>query len=402
MAATTSRPARSARTSSRATRACWRTVISRCAYSTSALPASVKPPRRAGRSNSRWPISSSSRPMTWLMAGCVRPRALAASGEAALLDDGQEGLELVDIHKLNPSSSAASAATRWYGLTWSVSIHHLDLFSNSPLVQSRHEQRTPADVTVFDTTLRDGEQAPGFSMSPADKVRLASQLERLGVDVIEAGFPIASAADFEGVAAVARAVRRAGVAALARAVARGRLDGLGTPCASQRAPAHARLPRHLGSPPVGQAAHLPRRMPRPGGGGGAAGSGPVRRRRVLRRRRHAQRSRLPVRGRRGGGRRRGHHHQPARHGRLRAARRHHPDVRGRGRRVGAGRGALGPLPQRPRPGRRQLAGRRAGRGAPGGVHHQRHRRTRRQRGARRNRHGPRGARRCPRLRAPVS
>ena len=75
-----------------------------------------------------------------------------------------------------------------------------------------------AAITVFDTTLRDGEQAPGFSMSPTDKVRLASQLERLGVDVIEAGFPIASGTDFEGVAAVARAVRSPIIAALARAV----------------------------------------------------------------------------------------------------------------------------------------------------------------------------------------
>ena len=73
-------------------------------------------------------------------------------------------------------------------------------------------------ITVFDTTLRDGEQAPGFSMSPADKVRLAGQLERLGVDVIEAGFPIASSADFEGVVAVSRAVRTPVIAALARAV----------------------------------------------------------------------------------------------------------------------------------------------------------------------------------------
>lgn len=73
-------------------------------------------------------------------------------------------------------------------------------------------------VRVFDTTLRDGEQAPGFSMSPADKVRLATQLDRLGVDIIEAGFPIASATDFEGVAAVARAVKTPVVAALARAV----------------------------------------------------------------------------------------------------------------------------------------------------------------------------------------
>jgi 2-isopropylmalate synthase len=73
-------------------------------------------------------------------------------------------------------------------------------------------------VAVFDTTLRDGEQAPGFSMGPADKVRLAGQLERLGVTVIEAGFPVASAADFEGVTAVSRAVRSVSVAALARAV----------------------------------------------------------------------------------------------------------------------------------------------------------------------------------------
>jgi 2-isopropylmalate synthase len=73
-------------------------------------------------------------------------------------------------------------------------------------------------VAIFDTTLRDGEQAPGFSMSPADKVQLAGQLERLGVTIIEAGFPVASPADFEGVVAVSRAVRRASVAALARAV----------------------------------------------------------------------------------------------------------------------------------------------------------------------------------------
>ncbi|MEZ5421298.1 MAG: 2-isopropylmalate synthase [Vicinamibacterales bacterium] len=73
-------------------------------------------------------------------------------------------------------------------------------------------------IRIFDTTLRDGEQAPGFSMSPADKVRLAGQLEKLGVDIIEAGFPIASSADFEGVAAVARAVRTPIIAALARAV----------------------------------------------------------------------------------------------------------------------------------------------------------------------------------------
>jgi 2-isopropylmalate synthase len=72
-------------------------------------------------------------------------------------------------------------------------------------------------VTVFDTTLRDGEQAPGFSMDRDEKVRLARQLDALGVDVIEAGFPIASVGDAEAVAAVAAAVRRPIIAALARA-----------------------------------------------------------------------------------------------------------------------------------------------------------------------------------------
>lgn len=71
-------------------------------------------------------------------------------------------------------------------------------------------------VTVFDTTLRDGEQAPGFSLRVDDKVRLAKQLERLGVDVVEAGFPIASESDAEAVRQVALALDRPIVAALAR------------------------------------------------------------------------------------------------------------------------------------------------------------------------------------------
>ncbi|NDQ55938.1 MAG: 2-isopropylmalate synthase, partial [Acidipila sp.] len=74
-----------------------------------------------------------------------------------------------------------------------------------------------ARIIIFDTTLRDGEQSPGCSMNLAEKLRLARQLERLGVDVIEAGFPIASDGDFEAVAAVAREIRTPIVAALARA-----------------------------------------------------------------------------------------------------------------------------------------------------------------------------------------
>jgi 2-isopropylmalate synthase len=76
---------------------------------------------------------------------------------------------------------------------------------------------TGARVVVFDTTLRDGEQSPGCSMNLPEKVRMARQLDRLGVDVIEAGFPIASTGDFEAVREVAKQVRRPAIAALARA-----------------------------------------------------------------------------------------------------------------------------------------------------------------------------------------
>jgi len=62
-------------------------------------------------------------------------------------------------------------------------------------------------ITVFDTTLRDGEQSPGCSMNHQEKLRLAHQLDRLGVDVIEAGFPIASEGDFEAVKAIANVIR---------------------------------------------------------------------------------------------------------------------------------------------------------------------------------------------------
>lgn len=73
-------------------------------------------------------------------------------------------------------------------------------------------------IQVFDTTLRDGEQAPGFSMTAAEKLRLAQQLDRLGVDIIEAGFPISSDGDFEAVRMIAGVVRRPIIAGLARAI----------------------------------------------------------------------------------------------------------------------------------------------------------------------------------------
>ena len=74
----------------------------------------------------------------------------------------------------------------------------------------------PARVLIFDTTLRDGEQAPGCSMNLEEKLGLARQLAKLGVDVIEAGFPIASKGDFEAVRAVAKEVRGPIICGLAR------------------------------------------------------------------------------------------------------------------------------------------------------------------------------------------
>ena len=72
-------------------------------------------------------------------------------------------------------------------------------------------------VYIFDTTLRDGEQSPGVSLNTNEKIQIARQLARLGVDIIEAGFPISSPGDFEGVRAVAREVKGVTVAGLARA-----------------------------------------------------------------------------------------------------------------------------------------------------------------------------------------
>ncbi len=82
---------------------------------------------------------------------------------------------------------------------------------------------TPSEsdrVVIFDTTLRDGEQSPGASMNLQEKLRIAAVLEEMGVDIIEAGFPIASNGDFEAVHEIAKAVRTPVIAGLARATRR--------------------------------------------------------------------------------------------------------------------------------------------------------------------------------------
>src|SRR5881409_2298666 len=75
----------------------------------------------------------------------------------------------------------------------------------------------PNRVLIFDTTLRDGEQSPGISLNTQEKLEIAQQLAKLGVDVIEAGFPITSPGDFEAVQAISRQVEGPVITGLARA-----------------------------------------------------------------------------------------------------------------------------------------------------------------------------------------
>jgi len=73
-------------------------------------------------------------------------------------------------------------------------------------------------VLIFDTTLRDGEQAPGASMNENEKIEIAFVLERLGVDIIEAGFPVISKGDFDSVKTVAEHIKSSIVCGLARSI----------------------------------------------------------------------------------------------------------------------------------------------------------------------------------------
>ena len=73
-------------------------------------------------------------------------------------------------------------------------------------------------VYIFDTTLRDGEQAPGASMNEKEKLEVAFALERLGVDIIEAGFPVISKGDFSAVKSVAKHIKTSTVCGLARSI----------------------------------------------------------------------------------------------------------------------------------------------------------------------------------------
>src|SRR6059058_1941764 len=82
-----------------------------------------------------------------------------------------------------------------------------------------HSDASKDRVLIFDTTLRDGEQSPGASMTLEEKMQVAELLDEMGVDIIEAGFPIASNGDFEAVSEIAKVVKNSVVCGLARASA---------------------------------------------------------------------------------------------------------------------------------------------------------------------------------------
>ena len=102
-------------------------------------------------------------------------------------------------------------------------------------------------VIIFDTTLRDGEQSPGATMTFEEKLQVADLLDEMGVDVIEAGFPIASDGDFEAVSEIARRTEHSVIAGLARAIP-GDIKRCAEAVKHARQPAHSYLCLHIADP----------------------------------------------------------------------------------------------------------------------------------------------------------
>ena len=135
----------------------------------------------------------------------------------------------------DPENAATAAAIYKWRTRGSLPLHQLQKLSALAEAQGKPidlnafmQQQTTLEqnrmpntsnrVIIFDTTMRDGEQSPGASMTKEEKIRIARQLEKMGVDVIEAGFAAASPGDFESVNAVAKTITNATVCSLARAV----------------------------------------------------------------------------------------------------------------------------------------------------------------------------------------
>ena len=262
----------------------------------------------------------------------------------------------------------------------------------------------PDRVIIFDTTLRDGEQSPGISLNATEKLEIAHQLARLGVDVIEAGFPIASPGDFEAVQAIAREVHGPVIAGLARAHAADIERAAEAVRDAERPRIHTFIStsRHPHRAPA--AVHA-RGRAGPGARGGRARQVARRRRRVLADGRHARRRRVHRRGAAERARRGRDDDQHPRHRRLRDAAR----VRGVPRRGSTSwsRACATSCSRSTATTTSGLAvansfAGAAGRRAPGRVRDQRHRRARRQRLARGDRDAAAHARGRRRPDAPAS
>ena len=217
----------------------------------------------------------------------------------------------------------------------------------APAAARPKERAMSEKVIVFDTTLRDGEQAAGVCFSRRDKLEIAERLAAMRVDVIEAGFPAASPGELDAVAAVARQVRRR-ERLRARARRRERRRRRRARAARRAPPAHPRVREQQRSPARAAAAQEPRGRAPDGARGADPRASLHRRHRVQPDGRDALRSGLPGRDRAGRARRGRHHDQRARHGGL------HPAGPARG---AAARAARARAPARrgralvPRPGR---------------------------------------------------
>ncbi len=217
-------------------------------------------------------------------------------------------------------------------------------------------------IIIFDTTLRDGEQSPGFSMNLEEKIRMAEALTDLGVDVMEAGFPIASPGDYESVKAIAESVGQRDDSPVICGLARSGREDIARAGDAVRAAKRKRIHIFISTSPL----HMKYKLRMEPDEVLQAVTDSVtlarqlhRRRRMVGRGRHPHRTRLPVPLRRGRDQGRRDDDQHPRHRRLRAARGHgahlHHGAQPRARRR-HGR-PVHAQPQRPRPGRRQHPGR---------------------------------------------
>ena len=145
---------------------------------------------------------------------------------------------------------------------------------------------------IFDTTLRDGEQVPGCQLNTTEKIEVAKLLESLGVDVIEAGFPISSPGDFNSVLEISKAVSAPTICALTRAVKKRHRRGRRCPATGQ-AQAHPHGYRRFAPAHLRQTALDARENPRTGRRSREIRQKLCRGRGVLRRRRRARRSSIP-------------------------------------------------------------------------------------------------------------